>query len=56
MCGDEVLVYKNDQLSPAEVINVSSLTMQGKYHCNTDNGSLSSCHFKIIIKSMISKS
>ena len=53
MCGDEVLVHKNDQMSPAEVINVSNFTMQGKYQCDRDNDSLSFCdlcHFKIIIK------
>ena len=50
MCGDEVLVHKNDELSPAVVINVSSFTIQGKYQCNKDNYSLSLCekyYFKI---------
>ena len=30
--GDEVLVKGNDVLTPAKVINVSSLIMQGDYH------------------------
>ena len=29
--GDEVLVEKNDQLTPSKVINVASSMMQGKY-------------------------
>ena len=30
--GDEVLVLRNDELMPVEVVNVSSLIMQGKSH------------------------
>ena len=29
--GDEVLVSENNELTPAKVINVSSLKMQGDY-------------------------
>ena len=31
--GDEVLVQGNNDLTPAKVINISDITMQGKY-CN----------------------
>ena len=50
MCGNEVLVHKNDQMSPAEVISVSNFTMQGKYQCNDSLSFCDLCHFKIIIK------
>ena len=30
--GDEVLVPENNEFTPAKVINVSSLKMQGDYH------------------------
>ena len=32
--GDEVLVNKNDKLSPTKVISVSNTMMQGKYQLN----------------------
>ena len=30
--GDDVLIKKNDKLTPEKVTHISSLTMQGKYY------------------------
>ena len=34
LIGDEVLVQRNYELTPVEVINIFNITTQGNYSCN----------------------